>query len=138
MVQQAGYGSWRSPISADLVVAGSLRLGQPVWEGQDLYWIEGRPQEKGRNVLRRRLANGKVEELTPEPFNVRTRVHEYGGGAYWVSEGVVYFCNFADQRLYYLSPAGGDPAPHRSWPLPLCRRGGGQEAPAHSLCARGS
>jgi dipeptidyl aminopeptidase/acylaminoacyl peptidase len=106
MVQQAGYGSWRSPISADLVVAGSLRLGQPVWEGQDLYWIEGRPQEKGRNVLRRRLANGKVEELTPEPFNVRTRVHEYGGGAYWVSEGVVYFCNFADQRLYCLSPAG--------------------------------
>ncbi len=110
MVQQAGYGSWRSPITADLVVAGSLRLGQPAWEGGDLYWIEGRPQEKGRNVLMRRAADGTVQELTPAPFHVRTRVHEYGGGAYWVSEGVVYFCNFADQQLYHLLP-GSDPRP---------------------------
>jgi hypothetical protein len=50
MVQQAGYGSWRSPITADLVVTGSLRLGQMVWDQGDLYWTEGRPQEKGRNV----------------------------------------------------------------------------------------
>ncbi len=110
MVQQAGYGSWRSPITADLVVAGSLRLGQAYWDQGDLYWTEGRPQEKGRNVLMRRAADGTVQELTPEPFNVRTRVHEYGGGAYWVSEGVVYFCNFADQRLYRLLP-GSDPQP---------------------------
>lgn len=110
MVQQAGYGSWRSPITADLVVTGSLRLGQPAWDKGDLYWTEGRPQEKGRNVLRRQAAGGAVQELTPAPFNVRTRVHEYGGGAYWVSEGVVYFCNFADQRLYRLLP-GSDPQP---------------------------
>ncbi len=110
MVQQAGYGSWRSPITADLVVTGSLRLGQAAWDKGDLYWIEGRPQEKGRNVLMRHSADGAVQELTPAPFNVRTRVHEYGGGAYWVSEGVVYFCNFAEQRLYRLLP-GSDPQP---------------------------
>jgi hypothetical protein len=110
MVQQAGYGSWRSPITADLVVTGSLRLGQMVWDQGDLYWTEGRPQEKGRNVLMRRSADGILVELTPAPFNVRTRVHEYGGGAYWVSAGVVYFCNFADQRLYRLLP-GSDPQP---------------------------
>ncbi|HIK21458.1 MAG TPA: S9 family peptidase [Synechococcus sp. M44_DOE_062] len=110
MVQQAGYGSWRSPVTADLVVTGSLRLGQMVWDGGDLYWTEGRPQEKGRNVLMRRSADGIPVELTPAPFNVRTRVHEYGGGAYWVAEGAVYFCHFADQRLYWLLP-GSDPQP---------------------------
>ncbi|MEN9221390.1 MAG: S9 family peptidase, partial [Thermostichus sp. BF3_bins_97] len=110
MVQQAGYGSWRSPITPDLIVAGSLRLGQACWDQADLYWTEGRPQEKGRNVLIRRSGDGIPTELTPDPFNVRTRVHEYGGGAYWVKEGVVYFCHFADQRLYRLVP-GEHPQP---------------------------
>ncbi|MEN9236679.1 MAG: S9 family peptidase [Thermostichus sp. DG_1_6_bins_120] len=110
MVEQASYGSWRSPITSDLVVAGSIRLGQICWDQGDLYWTEGRPQEKGRNVLIRRSADGSCRELTPAPLNVRTRVHEYGGGAYWVAAGVVYFCNFADQRLYRLVP-GSHPQP---------------------------
>ncbi|MFQ3613738.1 MAG: S9 family peptidase [Cyanobacteriota bacterium] len=110
MVEQASYGSWRSPITSDLIVAGSIRLGQAHWDQGNLYWTEGRPQEEGRNVLIRRSADGILTELTAAPFNVRTRVHEYGGGAYWVSEGIVYFGNFADQRLYRLIP-GSDPQP---------------------------
>lgn len=64
-------------------------------DGSDLYWIEGRPGEGGRYVL---VRNG-VDE-TPPGFNVRTRVHEYGGGAYAVHNGDVWFVNFADQRVY--------------------------------------
>ncbi|MCF2971937.1 S9 family peptidase [Synechococcus sp. Nb3U1] len=110
MVEQARYGSWRSPITPDWIVAESLRLGQACWDQGDLYWTEGRPQEKGPNVLIRRSRDGLQTELTPDPWNVRTRVHEYGGGAYWVSEGIVYFCHFADQRLYRLIP-GSEPLP---------------------------
>lgn len=102
------YGSWPSPITADLIVAGSVRLGDAQIDGDDLYWSEGRPTEGGRSVLVRRLPNGQTEDITPTPFNVRTRVHEYGGGAYLVAHGVVYFSNFADQRLYR-QPVGHAP-----------------------------
>src|SRR5205823_856276 len=78
--------------------------------GADTYWLELRPAEGGRYVLVRRTADGQTADLTPPPFNVRTRVHEYGGGAYTVGDGVIYFSNFADQRLYRLTP-GGPPEP---------------------------
>ena len=97
--QIASYGSWKSPITADLIVAGTIGLGQIALDGNDIYWIEGRPSEAGRSVIVRRTANGKVTDMTPLPFNVRTRVHEYGGGAYAVQDGI-YFANYADQRLY--------------------------------------
>ncbi len=106
----APYGSWRSPITTDLVVSEFVGLGQPVIDGDDIYWTEMRPVEGGRTVIVRRTADGRTEDVTPTPFNVRTRVHEYGGGAYTVSDGVVYFSNFADQRLYRQEP-GGQPAP---------------------------
>jgi dipeptidyl aminopeptidase/acylaminoacyl peptidase len=96
----APYGSWRSPITSDLIVAGSLRLGEIRLDGEDIYWSEGRPTEGGRNVVVRQTPDGQVADVTPETFNVRSRVHEYGGGAYIVDRGVVYFSNFADQRLY--------------------------------------
>ena len=99
--QTAPYGSWKSPITSDLIVAGSIRLGELRLDGQDIYWSEGRPTEGGRNVVLRRSPDGKTIDITPAaPFNVRTRVHEYGGGAYQVKDGVVYFSNFVDQRLY--------------------------------------
>ncbi|MEB3230893.1 MAG: prolyl oligopeptidase family serine peptidase [Leptolyngbyaceae bacterium] len=108
----APYGSWKSPITADLIVAGSLRLGEMRLDsGADtgnLYWLEGRPTEGGRNVLVRRSLDGTTTDLTPDGFNVRTRVHEYGGGAYIVHNGTVYFSNFADQRLYRQEP-GSEP-----------------------------
>lgn len=108
----APYGSWKSPITSDLIVAGSLRLGEVCVDGQTIYWGEGRPTEGGRNVLVRREASGQTSDLTPAPLNVRTRVHEYGGGSYVVCDEVLYFVNFADQRLYrQAAQAGADPTP---------------------------
>ena len=94
------YGTWPSPVSAGVVADQGLRLGSVALDGDDIYWLEGRPAEGGRNVLIRRSPDGRVAELTPPGFNVRTRVHEYGGGAYVVANGTVYFSNFADQRIY--------------------------------------
>jgi dipeptidyl aminopeptidase/acylaminoacyl peptidase len=102
--QTAPYGSWRSPITSDLIVAESISLFDVLLDGDDVYWIEGRPREGGRCVLVRRTPDGQVADVTPPPFNVRTRVHEYGGGAAAVFQGTVYFANFADQRLYRQAP----------------------------------
>ena len=108
--KRAPFGSWRSPITSDLIVAGTIGLGAPAIEGEDLYWVESRPTEKGRYVLVRRTPAGEVSDVTPAPFNVRTRVHEYGGGAFAFAAGGVLFSNFADQRLYWQG-AGEAPRP---------------------------
>jgi dipeptidyl aminopeptidase/acylaminoacyl peptidase len=101
----AGYGSWKSPITSDLVSSGSIRLdGQVEIDGDDIYWVELRPIEAGRYVVVRRSHDGRASDVTPKSYNVRTRVHEYGGGAYKVDNGVVYFSNFADQRFYRQVP----------------------------------
>jgi dipeptidyl aminopeptidase/acylaminoacyl peptidase len=94
------YGSWQSPITSALIVSETVGLSQPKFDGDDIYWLEMRPSEGGRNVVVKRDASGEVSDVTPKNFNVRTRVHEYGGGDYVVSEGVIYFSNFMDQRLY--------------------------------------
>ncbi len=96
----APYGSWKSPITSDLIVGGSIGLSQPLIDGSDIYWLEMRPTEGGRNVIVKRDAAGAVGDVIPASFNARTRVHEYGGGDYAVNGGIVYFSNFADQRLY--------------------------------------
>lgn len=106
----APYGSWKSPITADLIVAGTIGLGQIAVDGDDIYWTEGRPAEAGRNAIVRRTPDGKTADVTLSPFNVRTRVHEYGGGAFTVKDGTIYFSNFADQRLYKQTP-GSEPQP---------------------------
>lgn len=106
--RQAPYGSWSSPITADLIVSGSIMLMEPRLDGDDTYWIEGRPAEAGRCVVVQRTSNGVPSDITPAPFNVRTRVHEYGGGAYVVHDGTVYFSNFTDNRLYRQKP-GNEP-----------------------------
>ncbi|MGH2544568.1 MAG: S9 family peptidase, partial [Ardenticatenaceae bacterium] len=98
--QVAPYGSWESPITSELIVAHTVRLMQMALDGVDTYWIELRPTEEGRNVIVRRPPAGASEDVTPSPFNARSRVHEYGGGAYLVAGDVVYFTNFTDQRLY--------------------------------------
>jgi len=94
------YGAWRSPISAEALATGSLRLGHACLDGRDLYWSEGRPTESGRQVVVRRRPDGAIEDLVPPPFNARTRVHEYGGGAALLDGGTLIFSHFADQRLY--------------------------------------
>lgn len=96
----ASYGAWKSPISSDLIVAGAIGLGQIKLDDKTIYWSESRPTEGGRNVIIQYSANGQRVDVTPLPFNARTRVHEYGGGAFMVANGTVYFSNFADQRLY--------------------------------------
>ncbi|OGO47348.1 MAG: peptidase, partial [Chloroflexi bacterium RBG_16_63_12] len=108
----APYGSWKSPITSDLIVAETIGLGGTAIEGDDVYWMELRPKEGGRLVVvqRRRTPESKTTDLTPMPFNARTRVHEYGGRAYAVADGTAYFSNFADQRLYRQDP-GAEPRP---------------------------
>ena len=111
MVQTTPHGSWKSPITSDLIVSSSIRLGAARLDGPDIYWSELRPTEGGNQRLVRYGPEdplGSVTEITPATVNVRTRVHEYGGGAYVVHQGTVYFSNFADQRLY-CQRAGEEP-----------------------------
>ena len=116
MGSSTAYGSWKSPITSDLIVSSSIRLGAVQLDSAprnqtDIYWSELRPQEGGRQLVVRYGPEdtvGEVSDITPAPFNVRSRVHEYGGGAYIVHGGTVYFTNFADQRLY-VQKAGEDP-----------------------------
>ncbi len=108
--ETASYGSWPSPISAASVSEGSRGLFDLATDGDDLYWAESRPQEGGRVTIMRQRSAGEPEELLPEPWNVRTRVQEYGGRSYVVGEGTLWFSNFADQRMYRLVP-GSEPQP---------------------------
>ncbi len=107
----ARYGSWKSPITSDLIVSSDIRLGELTVHGDDLYWTELRPTEGGRVMIVRRTPDGQTGVVTSPGFNVRSRVHEYGGGAYMVAEGgTLFFSNFADQRVYRQEP-GGEPTP---------------------------
>ena len=99
----APYGSWNSPITADRIVEGGVSLGQVALDGSDIYWSEMRPAEGGRHVILR-WRHGVVEEILPASFSARTRAHEYGGGAFMVNDGVLYFSNDRDQLLYRLAP----------------------------------
>jgi len=106
----APYGSWKSPITSELIVSETVQLGQIALDGEDIYWIETRPAEGGRNVIVRWAPDRRTVDMTPSPFNVRTRVHEYGGGAFVVFNGTIYFSNFVDQRIY-CQRAGAEPYP---------------------------
>ena len=94
------FGSWRSPITSDLIAADSIPLIDVLLDGDDVYWIESRPQQAGRHVVVRYAKDGPAHDLTPPPFNARTKVHEYGGGAVLVYRGTTFFTNFDDQKLY--------------------------------------
>ena len=100
------YGSWPSPITLDLVVAGSRGLSEPTTDGQDVYVLESRPHEGGRVTLLRLAPDGATTELTPAPANVRTRVHEYGGGAWTVDSGLIVRSELADGSLWRIDPDG--------------------------------
>lgn len=104
--KRAPYGSWRSPIITELITSKSIALGQIAVDGKDIYWLEGRPLEGGRNALVRLSPGLRPAECLPPEFNVRTRVHEYGGAAYAIFDQVIYFVNFKDQHLYRQKPGG--------------------------------
>ncbi|MGH2681560.1 MAG: S9 family peptidase [Actinomycetota bacterium] len=114
----APFGTWRSPIGAEMVSVAGISLGQPRLEGGSVYWVEGRPAEGGRSVLVRAVPAADPMDVTPAGFDVRTTVHEYGGGAYLVHDDTVYFSNFADQRLYRQAPGAG--------PVPITAESGGR------------
>ncbi len=105
------YGSWPSPIRIEDLLGDTVRLGEPWIDGDEIYWIESRPAEAGRSVLVRRGADGTTADVTFDPFDVRTGVHEYGGGSYTAAGGTVVFSNRADGRLYRLDPGVAEPQP---------------------------
>lgn len=111
----APYGSWKSPITAEALTGAVLSIKEPGCDGQAIYWLEGRPEEKGRSTLIR-LLNGEQTELTPKPFDVRSRVHEYGGGSWTASNGIVLASNGSDSRIYRIDEDGQTPiTPEGPW-----------------------
>ena len=104
------YGAWPSPITAELITGRQVGLASPWLDGDLVYWTESRPLEGGRVTLIRRDPDGSLTELTPAPFNLRTRVHEYGGRPFTAQGGVVVGVEFKDQRIHRLA-AGAAPVP---------------------------
>ena len=112
MATVAPYGSWSSPITLDLVAnEGGVAYGYPSVDDEGLYWLESRPQEQGRQALVFQLHGGSPVDVVPATFNVRTRVHEYGGGAWFRDGRTVYCSNFDDSRLYRIDEPGAEPRP---------------------------
>jgi dipeptidyl aminopeptidase/acylaminoacyl peptidase len=104
------YGSWPTPITSELVVRSARLPNGLHLDGEDVWWSEGRPEEGGRVAVLRRDPGGGVTEVVTAPWNARTGVHEYGGGAWWVRDGVLWFTDWASQRLHRVEP-GGPPVP---------------------------
>jgi hypothetical protein len=115
----AAYGSWKSPITSNLIARQSIKLSEVRLDGDDIYWLEDRPQENGRCVVVR----APDSSINSEPYSARTEIHTYGGGAWIVDNGTLYFSNFPDGRLYRqdrcpaqpqpITPA--PPSPKRNW-----------------------
>jgi dipeptidyl aminopeptidase/acylaminoacyl peptidase len=119
MTDSIAYGAWPSPITADLIVAGTVGLGGTGLDGQAGYWLEQRPAEAGRSVLVRQTPAGGIDAVPPG-FNVRSRVHEYGGGAFTIDQGRIYASQDRDQRLYVIDSQAPSAAPKPLTPdLPL-------------------
>ena len=109
--QVAPYGSWRSPISANLISTEGCRIIEAVADGEDIYWIEMRPTENGRYVIVRRTPDGQATDVTPSPFNARTRVHEYGGAAFVVHAMVRSTLQTLLISVSTVRPSGAEPQP---------------------------
>jgi len=109
MTERLPYGVWPSPLSATQVASAGVRLQSLSLDGADTYWVESRASEGGRQPLLRHSPDGTTSEVTSSDFNARTRVHEYGGGEYWIHNGVAFATNFTDQRLYRFDASGSHP-----------------------------
>jgi dipeptidyl aminopeptidase/acylaminoacyl peptidase len=106
----APYGTWHSPVTAQLMTQAAVALSALWVDGTDLYWLESRPSEAGRTCLCRRGSDGKIVDVTPPPVNVGSRVHEYGGGAFAVRGGRIIFSERRDGSLWLID---GEAAPRR-------------------------
>ena len=120
MIDPPPYGRWPTPITSELLVRSARLPNALALDGDDIWWSEGRPEEAGRVAVMRRRADGEVSEVLAAPWSARTSVHEYGGGAWWVAGGVLWFADWATQRLHRLAP-GGPPQPLT--PEPVVARG---------------
>ncbi|RED49970.1 alpha/beta hydrolase family protein [Aestuariispira insulae] len=100
----APYGSWPSQITTDLLTKGAVSLGQIAVEDGKAVWTEMRPSEAGRSALVTEGADGGLKDLISEPFNARSWVHEYGGGAFAVGGDVVWFIDPKEKALMRLKP----------------------------------
>jgi dipeptidyl aminopeptidase/acylaminoacyl peptidase len=112
----APYGSWKSPITSSLLTSAGVSFAHIHVTTEGIYWLEGRPLEAGRVVVVF-SSGGTPIDVTPAGLNVRTRVHEYGGGAYFASDSTIFFSNFTDQLLYRMdrgeAPRAITPAPDK-------------------------
>jgi dipeptidyl aminopeptidase/acylaminoacyl peptidase len=117
------YGSWPSPITARSLVAGAVGLGEVLVDGADIWWAEARPDEGGRTVVVRRTPDGSVVDAVPEGVDVRSGVHEYGGGAWCVAGGVLVHADRADERLVRREPGRPGVEPVVLTPEPDLPRG---------------
>ncbi|MBM3201251.1 MAG: S9 family peptidase [Chlamydiae bacterium] len=104
-IKYAPYGSWQSPINEEIVAEGSLRLSDISVINNTIYWIEGRPEEKGRFSLVS-YKDDKKEDFSPKDYNIRSKVHEYGGLSYVIDKESLYFVHFSDQFLYKMDSDG--------------------------------
>jgi dipeptidyl aminopeptidase/acylaminoacyl peptidase len=110
MTTTAPFGSWKSPITCALLTSAGIGLSELHFSNGNLYWLESRPDEAGRVVVVRCELSGTLSDALPQGFNARTRVHEYGGGAYFVHHDTIFFSNFKDQHLYRQDPGGAPSA----------------------------
>ncbi len=116
----ASCGSWTSPLHATAIAQGGLRLSDVRVQDGEVYWIEGRPNECGRCVVVKYCLECGVRDITPSGFNVRTAVHEYGGGAFAVHGKTIFFSNWEDSRIYRQAPSE-EPIPISSDTVPGIR-----------------
>lgn len=107
IAKTAPYGAWPSLISASLISGASAAVSQPTCDNGNTYWLESRPQENGRTTLMEKNQAGTLREVLPAPLSIRSTIHEYGGRAYLINAGILYFCLEDDQRVYRLPIQGG-------------------------------
>jgi dipeptidyl aminopeptidase/acylaminoacyl peptidase len=146
----APYGTWPSPISAETATRSGIRFVDTIQvDGDEVYWVESRPHEGGRSAIVRREAGGATTDVGTPEFDARTRVHEYGGGAYAVAGGIVYAADFEDQRWYRIegdtatpiTPQPEEPAASRyadvaigdGWGIAVAERHGLDGEPVNQL-----
>lgn len=104
------YGTWSSTLTAEKVAGAVVAFQDLVLTDDAVYWSEMRPQEKGRNVIVKQIFGSSAQDILPQEFSARSRVHDYGGASFAVIDNVIYFTQDSDQRLYRFVP-GKTPIP---------------------------
>ncbi|GGY69253.1 peptidase [Cellvibrio zantedeschiae] len=99
------YGNWPSPITAEMLTQQSAKISEPQACGLDVFWLESRPAEKGRNALVQLFTNGARQDVLAAPHSVRSRAHEYGGSSYLVTPERIFCVLDADQGIYVIDRA---------------------------------